>query len=322
MIKRIGLVLLLVVLLNSVVVDAAISITIKPEALVAGKAIHLGDIAELDGDEPVRIAALRQIYLGPAPPPGGKTSLNRDQLTQRLIGSNTNFSGIEWGNVPNVVAITSGGQILSGQLLTELATEKIQEQLALTTLEETVVSIQEPLADLIAPLGRIDYELTGPGLRAGLVQTAYLIVNSDDVLFVRIPIKYEIRRFAQVALANRTLAARQPLTAQDVQLVRMDVSRMASGYFTDCSEVIGLVSLRALPAGSVIYSYHLEQAVLIKRGDMVVIKAVAGGVEVSAAGVALNDGRKGQLIAVKNSETGRRLNGRVLDKALVQVLVN
>lgn len=279
----------------------------------------LGDIALIEGDDASRIAALQQISLGSAPLPGATTLLSRDILTSRLAASLTDFSGVEWGSVPETISIATGGQVISGQVLTDTALAKLKAKLSVRPQEEVSITLLQEIPDLVAPLGVLDYEIAGQSVRFGVPQTAYLTVSTDAVLFSRIPVKYEIKRFSSVVTATAAIAARETLSSDTVRLSWLEVSRLPTGYLTSLDQAVGLVVKRSLPAGSVIYSVHLDKPVLIKRGTAVVITATYGGIEAAAPGIAQNDGRDGQLISVRNTATGRLVTARVIDKGRVAV---
>ena len=306
-------------LLFSVVCQAGIRISVLSEVLVIGPQITLGDIAQIEGDDVARIAVLKKIPLGGAPAPGAKTVLNRDQLTTRLVASQTDLSGIAWEPVPEAVAIATGGQVIDGKLLTETASAKLKNSLPTRQNEEIILSLLQDVPDLVAPLGVITYGLAPQSIRFGTPQTIYLQVLADGVLFQKVPIKYEIKRFAAVVTVTEPIAARTILTPESVRLSWMEISRLPAGYLTDASKVVGLVVLRSLPAGSVLFSPHIDRAVLIKRGAAVIILASSDNVVATAPGIALSDGREGNQISVRNTVTKRIVTARVLSKETVEV---
>jgi flagella basal body P-ring formation protein FlgA len=175
---------------------------------------------------------------------------------------------------------------------------------------------------MIAPLGEIDYSLSGQMMRLGVVQTAYLTIAVDGVQYSRIPVKCEIKRFEPVLTAAATISARQKLTADSVRLMRLDTSRLPDDYLRNPAQAVDLMVNRSLAAGSVILASYLDKPVLIKRGTPVKIVAAIGGVEATAAGLAQRDGREGQFISVRNTATGRLLTARVIRAGLVEVLAN
>lgn len=317
--KKIAALLLAALFLLSTVCYSATRISIANEAFVTGLHITLGDIAEISGDDAAGIAVLKQIRLGSAPNPGTKTILSREILTARLAASQTDFSGVEWGPVPNSITITSGGQVISGQTLAETALTMIKSRLPKGTQAEFSVALLQEIPDMVAPLGIISYDLAGQTTRLGVVQTVNLLVSADGVQVSKIPVKCEVRRFASVLTTAENIVVRETIAPDSIRLSWLDTSRLSAGYLQDPAQAVGLVISRSLPAGSVLYSSYLEKPVLIKRGMPVIICASVGGIEATASGVAQTDGREGQIISIRNAATGRVVTARVLDKGRVEV---
>lgn len=319
MFKRVAALLLTALWLLPAAADAAVRIAVTAEAMLTGAQITLGDIAVIEGDEPARIAALREIPLGSAPPPGDRVSLSRHLLTSRLAASQTDFSGVDWTPLPEAVSIVRGGQVLSGQNLADIALARLRAKLPARPDAEITVSLLQAIPDLVVPLGVLDYRLAGQNFRFGTPQTAYLLVSADAILCRRVPVRFEAKQFATVVTTTAAIAARETVTPDRVRLSRLEVSRLPAGYLTSPEQAVGLVLKRSLAAGAVIYPSHLNQPILIKRGSAVTIAAAADGVEVTVPGIAQSDGRAGQFISVRNTITGRRLTARVIDKGRVEV---
>lgn len=317
--KRVAALAVVVLLLLPVVCQAGVRVIVLSEVIVTGPQLTLGDIAQIDGDDAARITNLKKIPLGGAPVPGTKTVLSREVLTTRLIASQTDLSGIAWEPVPEAIAIAAGGQVVDGMLLAETAMAKLRNSLPIRQNEEIVISLLQDVPDVVVPLGVITYDLAPQSVRFGTPQTIYLQTVADGVLFRKIPIKCEIKRFATVVTMTEPITTRTMLTPELVRLSWMEVSRLPAGYLTDTSKAVGLVVLRSMPAGSVLYSSHLDRPVLVKRGAVIVILAISDNVVVTAPGVALSDGREGQQISVRNTATKRMVAARVLDKETVEV---
>ena len=301
---------------------SAVRITIKDEAFITGKTITLGDIADISGDEYSRIAILKQINLGTAPLPGSKMTLSRSNLTDRLAGSQIDFSGIQWDTPPEYIVITTGGQVISGQTLLKAAKSRLESKFPNSGQVEYSIAILQEIADIIAPIGSISYSISGQSIRLGVVQTAYLTISIDGVQYSRIPVKCEIKRYEPVLIAANNISARQKLTADSVRLMKLDTSRLKDDYLRDYEKAVDMVVNRSLTTGMVIHSSYLDKPVIVKRGNPVAIIARIGSVEVTATGVAQRDGSEGQYISVRNLATGRLVTARVIEAGRVEVLAN
>lgn len=71
-------------------------------------------------------------------------------------------------------------------------------------------------------------------------------------------------------------------------------------------------AVRDLPPGTVLRQYDLRPTTLVKRGQMVQILIGQGqGFQIAARVEAMQDGRFGEQIKLKNPESGRILSGVV-----------
>jgi len=78
---------------------------------------------------------------------------------------------------------------------------------------------------------------------------------------------------------------------------------------------------RPLRAGTPIRSHDLRPILMVKRGQSVLMEIGQGqGFRISARLEALQDGRMGEQIRLKNAESGRQLSGVVTGKDLVRGL--
>jgi flagella basal body P-ring formation protein FlgA len=62
-----------------------------------------------------------------------------------------------------------------------------------------------------------------------------------------------------------------------------------------------------------------DAPLLIKTRDLVRLVVHIGAVRVSALGEAMQEGRAGQLIRVRNVDSNKTVSGRVVDRGVVEV---
>lgn len=123
-----------------------------------------------------------------------------------------------------------------------------------------------------------------------------------------------------VVVAARPLSRDTILAADDVRLAERDVTGLARGYFGDLDGAVGRRLKRAVGEGTALTPALVDEAVLVRRGQQVLIETRAGGFAVTMAGVARADGRLGQVIPVENGSSGRRLEAVVRSARSVEVL--
>ena len=143
--------------------------------------------------------------------------------------------------------------------------------------------------------------------------------NGSNPWQIYVPVT--IKAFQQVVTAATPLRREQRLEAGLVELTEKEVSNLSQGYFSSVEEVIGKSLKRPGPFNGVIQPNMLVEAMVIKRGDEVVILAKSGSLSVKSAGIAVNDGRVGQQIQVKNKASQRVITARVINNQLVEVVM-
>lgn len=122
---------------------------------------------------------------------------------------------------------------------------------------------------------------------------------------------------ALVVVATREVPANQPLKAEDLGIERRQLSDLAGAVMLP-EDAIAQSSSRTLRAGQPLHVRWLAAPMVVRRGDSVSIVARNAGIEVSAAGEALENGRQRQIVRVRNSSTGKVIRARVLEEGLVE----
>jgi len=119
----------------------------------------------------------------------------------------------------------------------------------------------------------------------------------------------EQRRLVLVTAA--ALSRGMTVQAQDLRVQQISVPAGAV-YLDNPSDAVHAEVLRDLPAGTPLRRSDLRPSILVKRGQLVQLSVGQNqGFMVSARVEALQDGRMGEHIKLKNPESGRMLSGVV-----------
>ena len=110
------------------------------------------------------------------------------------------------------------------------------------------------------------------------------------------------------------------VTAED--LAPAPAGSATPGQVLEAETLIGRRLAVNLAAGRVILARHLEQRWLIEAGAPVVIASAQPGLSVSMAGEALDNGQRGDRIAVRNTRSGRVIEAEVTGPDSVRVAAN
>ncbi len=90
-------------------------------------------------------------------------------------------------------------------------------------------------------------------------------------------------------------------------------------YHTSREAVVGKVARRVLPAGHAIPINAIREPYLFKEGERVSIVFTMGGLSIEASGFAIQPGVLGNMVSVKNADTGVTVRGIVQADGRVQV---
>jgi flagella basal body P-ring formation protein FlgA len=158
-------------------------------------------------------------------------------------------------------------------------------------------------------LPRCDLALQGdpPSLRGAQARVAVRCAQPQWT--VHVPL--EVRDIRPVVIMARSGQRGDALVAADLQLQPRDISRLPFGHFESIDAVAGMELRRAVSAGSPLGPNDAAPARLVLRGSPVTLVALSGGIEVTAAGIALADGAEGQRLRVRNERSGRVIEGVV-----------
>lgn len=130
-----------------------------------------------------------------------------------------------------------------------------------------------------------------------------------------VPIKIKIERPGLVL--KRAVTAGELVDEALVEIRLVDIS---NGLKKPMMSVDGnFETARGLPAGHVLHETDVRVPEAVKRGQLIKILSGSEEFEVAVQGVAEVAGRVGDVIRVKNSESGRLLSGRVVDAGVVRI---
>lgn len=163
-------------------------------------------------------------------------------------------------------------------------------------------------------------------LEAGLGQFAKAVPQL--AVMVRCPgpegwntrVTVKLRLFRSVLVTTRPLLRGDGLRATDVRSEERDVTHLGYGYIENLGQVAGRTLSRELAGSSVLTPAALGGRRMVRAGDHVRMIAQIGGIEVRATGVALGSGDNGARLRVRNTASGKIIDGIVLAPGEVSVL--
>ncbi|MFT6154976.1 MAG: flagella basal body P-ring formation protein FlgA [Crocinitomicaceae bacterium] len=129
----------------------------------------------------------------------------------------------------------------------------------------------------------------------------------------------EIKLVTNVVVLNQPVSKGLAIQDHHLDFKRVNIGKLRNGYYLHVDQVIGKQSKRALSGQTVLNGHVLLPALMVHKGDKVMIMAKRGAMSVKMPGEAMSDGREGKQIRVKNIRSERVIRAKVIDFGLVIV---
>ena len=142
--------------------------------------------------------------------------------------------------------------------------------------------------------------------------------KKDDTL-ERIKILGYVEAKVPVIVLKRPVLNKSILNEEDIEIELKPLSRLPQDVILDKDAALGKQVRMSLNAGTILRYSHIERPIIIKRNQMVYIIAKGKNFIVKAKGLALQEGREGASIKVKNVSSKKILWGKVISPEEVEV---
>jgi flagella basal body P-ring formation protein FlgA len=269
-------------------VDAAGGATLRPFREVPGGVVRLSDLFDQMGETPDR-------DLGPAPAPGDRIVVEAPQLA-----AIARDFGVAWR--PRSGAERSVLQ-RGGLALAQVA--------VMAPLRAALMAAGAPadsdidLPGFVAPMlpsgtaphveiGQVSYDAVSGKFEAQLVVTA------ADLAPVRERLAGSVISIVEAAVLTRHMRPGTVLRTEDVRVARVHAGLLRGSTPMVAAAVIGMAMRRDVPEGQPVTATDVTRPILVARNAQVHMALDAGGISLSAQGVALEEGGLGDRVRVQN----------------------
>lgn len=213
-------------------------------------------------------------------------------------------------------------QLIESQTFSSLVSDRIEQALseAGETRRHTIDVVRVPRS-LRVPEGNIGYDVSLPnGLRNGSMMAVNVAISLDGVPLRQVVCSARIHMYDSVVVAARGMAPEKVIQAADVRLEERELNGSRNKPFTSLDDVVGRVPNRLIREGTMLTGAMLRNPIIFDSGAQVFIMANINGISVRTEGIALQSGREGSVIRVRNAASGKVLRARVVNASTVEVL--
>jgi len=302
---------------SNLVDEQQIKVFLPPSSVINSDEYRLGEIAQLEGEDVLLLEKISQTVIGRSPLPGRKLTVTRSLILSRLRSQKINikrfvFPGSESSSIQRA-ALKITGKDIDQVILKHIREANSNEDLKPRILAKT--------RDIFLPRGQVSYVITSKGkYKKDGGYRNYEVEFSIDGEAVRIvTVRTYLKLYKEVFIARDTIRRNQIIEESDLLKVRKNVDRLPREYVTDKDQLIGKISKRTINPSEAIRRNTVSAPPLVKSGDRLQIVFETPFLRLSAPGISMAKGRKGERIPVKNLDSKIVVFATVQTRNVVQV---
>ena len=299
---------------------ASVKITAASSSEVTGEFVHLGEIAEISTDDAQQAADLSNLVVGRIVLPGNVMGLSSQVLVLRIQSAGIDCSDFAW-DFPTRIEVHRAAQVLPSNAIEETGQQAINDQLKKIneTRKYTIESITIPKT-LNLPQGAVSYSANIPGgVKPALPTSVEISVLIDGKLYKKVSYRARVHIYQDVLTATRAINRGEKIAESDLNVISKEVNAYSGACLTDSKDAIGFVMGRSVSAGTILLKAMVEKPIVVQRGFPLHMIVNVNGISVQMEGTALESGRVGDRIRVRNESSRKILYGKVLDNKAVEI---
>ncbi len=293
-------------------------LTLKAESLVEQEPVRLSDIATLTGPSENQLMTLGATIVARAPQPGQTRFVGIDYIRIRLKQAGVDTSSMIFKG-PSDVRITRQAAMLPTQRIQHAVEMAIRSRMPWKNEDVTIgeIALDETVQ---LPTGRLTYRIEPARNEDYLGRTIvalHLFVDGEPVR--KVWVNATISVMADVVTVIRPLGKHAYIQLADLSVERRDLSDLSSDTVRRIEDALGNRTTRAIYPQTVLQSGMFASPPLVRRGDIVKIVANSGPMIITATGMVKEQGCKGEMVRVVNTDSNRIITARVTGPGAVEV---
>ena len=293
-------------------------LTLKSAALVEQDSIRLSDIATLTGTSENQVKILGATVVARSPQPGQTRFVGLDYIRIRLKQAGVDTSSMVFKGPPDV-RITRQAAALPAQRIQRAVEMAIRSRMPWKNEDVTIGEIDMD-ETLQLPTGRLTYRIVPSRNEDYLGRTIlalHLFVDGEPVR--KVWVNATISVMADVVTVIRPLGKHAFIQPADLSVERRNIEDLSSDTISRIEDAMGNRTTRMIYPQTVLESSMFVSPPLVKRGDIVKVTARTGPMTITATGMVKQQGCKGEMVRVVNTDSNRIITARVTGPGAVEV---
>lgn len=283
--------------------ETLLQVHLPREVTVQGSLLTLGQIGVLRGD-PSQVAAAAKIGMGQLSSPGQRAVLDRPTILSRLASSGIPADKVRLTGA-ETVAVRRFHRIISSDELIEVGRTFLRQHPPAPMIYDAVAPVKPK--DVVLSSDVADLQVTPRYVRSqarGFVGVQIVVTADGNEIGVR-DLSFRLKFQSRRAVTTKEVPEGTVLTQDNVK-VETVVSDQPEP--ADWRPPYGLIAVRKLSENTELRADLVSAAqmpLVVQRNRSVVIRIERPGLTVTASGTALQEGRVGDYVKVKNADSSR-----------------
>ena len=284
-------------------------VILRDVAAIGGNLVHLGDLFINAGDK-----ALREVGYAPAP---GRRMVFDARMLYRLA----RIHGLEWTpmSLQDKAVIQRESTVVSGADVEDRILAALPENGI--DADNVDVELNNPMMKLHLPVDAAEtVEVEALNYSAGNGRfNAIVTIPGDGLSVRRARVSGRVHRISDVPVLARRVLRGDIITERDIDWLQLRSGRIPNNTVLDAASLIGLSPKRTLRPGAPIRISEVQQPVLVSKGAHVTLVLETASMVLTARGRALQNGGRGDIIQVTNTQSHTVVEGVVTGAGTVAV---
>lgn len=294
---------------------ATIRVQGRAEAVVSDGMVRLGDIAQIDSPnvrDDEAIVQLKKIAVGTSPKAGESMIIEGSQVLERLRDDGVRLDSLRY-SLPRQISVTRAFREVKMEELERALASFISKGDKQMDVKQLIVDKPVRLPTDSLGLEVVALQTTQPG-HIGVDYKS--VAGSDEVRFQLRAIADEWRL---MPVASRPLAKGSVVSASDVQLTKMNATVVTKDSVENLGDIVGRSVTKDVGQGEMFKAAAVVVPPVVTAGSRVTLVFRQDRLEVTASGIALENGGLGQEIHVRNESSKKVVMAKVVEPGLVMV---
>ena len=294
-----------------------VKILLPQTSVINSDEYTLGEIAQIEGENILLLDKLSEISIGRSPLPGRKLTVTKSLIFSRLRSKGINIKHLIFPGFDTTV-IQRAALKISGSDIEQVVLKHIRDTNKNSDLKPRLLA---KTRDIYLPRGQVSYVISSKGKykKEGGYRNYDVEFSINGKPTRKISVRTYLKIYKEVYVARDTIKREQLIEESDLLKIRRNIDRMPREYVTDKEKLIGKITKRTINPSEAINFNTVTTPPLVKSGDRIQIVYETPFLRLSAPGISLSKGRKGERIPVKNSDSKLVVFATVKTRNIVQV---